>query len=102
MSKIIVICVDGSLSDVELPLTMARLQQIASGTSGISVTIDEERTMLKWLRAVSAGEVEDRPIDDERLEQLLENRNERTRTAEDQTIAAWIIEVWRAIEEARR
>lgn len=101
MGKIVVICVDGKLKDVRLPLTRGRLEQIERADSP-AVSNDEERTMLKWLRAITVGEVEDRPIDEERLSSLLENRNERTRVYEDQAIAKWILTAWRAIEEAQR
>lgn len=101
VSRIVVICVNGELKDVQLPLTKDRLEHIERH-DGLTTSYDEERAMLKWLRNVAVGEVEDRPIDEERLALLLDNRNERTRVAEDQAIAGWILMAWKAIEEALR
>ncbi len=101
MAKVVVVCVDGRLKDVKLPLGERRLEEIRDHT-GQTTSYDEERAMLKWLRVVGAGASEDRPVDEERLTTLLDNRNERTTVAEDQALAGWILIAWGAIQEAVR
>lgn len=98
MGNIVVVTVEGRIEDVKLPLDERRLEEIRDHT-GTSIIVDEERLMLEWLKGVEFG---DRPIDDERLGHLLNNRGERTRIAEDQAIARWILAAWDAIKELKR
>lgn len=99
MSKIVVVSVDGRLADIRLPFSKDRLEAIADGSKAVEITYDEERSMLKWMKKVSAGR---RPIDEEQLDEILENRNDPRTVAEDREIAAWILTTWKAIEESVR
>lgn len=93
--NIAVITVDGAFSDFDLPLLRQRLEEVKRGSSGFTAT--EERKVLSWINGIH---YHDKPLGDDRIEELMEDDAKRTMASEDHAIAEWVLKIWTMLEKA--